>query len=79
MTGSAAVKLVAFGRPYPGLAQIIALGRLVCLTALTALRPACGLFQQDVIGVKQKSQSTFAEAQNSFIGSKLDMLRWHSL
>ena len=78
MTGRGAVSLVGFGRLYPGLAQIIAPGPLVCLTALTDLRPACGLFQQDVIGVKPKSQSTFAEAQNSFIGSKLDMLRWHS-
>ena len=78
MTERVAVSLVAFGRLYPGLAQIIAPGLLVCLTALTDSRPAYGLFQQDVIGVKPKYQSTFAEAHNSFIGSKLDMLRWRS-
>ena len=68
------VTLVEVGRHYPGLAPIIALGPLVYLTALTALRPACGLFRQDVIGVKPTFQSTFAEAQNSFIASKLDSL-----
>ena len=68
------VSLVKVGRLYPGLAPIIALGPLVCLTALMALRPACGLFRQDVIGVKGTFQSTFGEAQNSFIASKLDSL-----
>ena len=70
----ASVSLVEVGRLYPGLAPIIALGPLVCLTALTALHPACGLFRQDVIGVKPTFQSTFGEAQNSFIASKLDSL-----